>query len=137
MSGSRSAGRRALYAIGAGVWVSGAIWLLVHEPWWLRVHGAFAFASVWMFGLLWGAHVTKKWPASRRRWSGGVLTGILAWLTLSGYLLYYTGNETARSIVSVLHWTIGLACPIPFVWHRLGSRRRRAGNQVTVQNVRN
>jgi hypothetical protein len=81
------------------------------------LHGAFAFAEIWMFGLLWGIHITTAWPFPRRLWSGGVMTGVLFGPTLSGYLLYYMGNETARSFVSVLHWTIGLACPV--VWHRV------------------
>ena len=66
--------RLALYVVGCGVWTSGALWLLFHyllvqqgefgpkistlEPWWLKLHGAFAFATLWIFGLLWGVHVT-------------------------------------------------------------------------------
>jgi hypothetical protein len=73
---------------------------------------------MWIFGLVWGVHVSKAWPYARRRWSGGAMTGVLAWLIVSGYLLYYTGNESARAVVSVLHWVIGLACPIVFFWHR-------------------
>ena len=36
------------------------------EPWWLKLHGAFAFAFTWFFGLLWGTHVTVAWPRGRR-----------------------------------------------------------------------
>jgi hypothetical protein len=123
-----------LYSVGIGGWLTGGLWLLFHyffvargefgleanplEPKWLMLHGAFAFASIWMFGLLWGAHVTVAWPSSRRRWSGIMVTCLLLWLTVSGYLLYYTGNEMVRSTASVLHWTIGLGCPIAFLWHR-------------------
>jgi hypothetical protein len=133
--------RLTLYIVGMGVWLSGGLWLLFHyffieqgefgpkanpfENWWLKLHGAFAFAAIWVFGLLWGAHVTVAWPLSLRRWSGGVTTAVLFWLTLSGYLLYYEGAETARSITSVLHWSIGLACPMAFFWHRFKIRRRR------------
>jgi hypothetical protein len=131
----------ALYIIGTGVWLSGGLWLLYHyffvqqgefgpaanplEAWWLKLHGAFAFAAIWIFGLLWGAHVTKLWPSSRRRWSGSIMTGVLVWLILSGYLLYYVGEEKSRSIVSILHWSIGLACPFFFLWHRIKFRRPR------------
>jgi len=134
--------RLALYAVGAGVWLSGGLWLLFHyffpqqsdfgpsihplEPWCLRFHGAFSFATIWMFGLLWGVHVTRAWPLSQRRWSGGVMTGVMVWLTLSGYLLYYTGSETARSILAILHWVIGLGCPAAFLWHRFKFRERPA-----------
>jgi hypothetical protein len=132
--------RLGLYIVGVSVWLSGGLWLLFHyflvkqgefgpqthplEPWWLKLHGAFAFAAIWIFGLLWGVHVTPAWPFRRRRWSGGAMTGVLFWLTVSGYLLYYVGNETARSFISVLHWSIGLACPLAFFWHRARSRKR-------------
>jgi hypothetical protein len=130
--------RWALYIVGTGVWLTGGLWLLFHyffveegefgptanplEPWWLKLHGAFAFAAVWMFGLLWGIHIAKLWPHRRRRWSGGILTGVFVLLILSGYLLYYLGDDRIRPLISALHWVIGLACPIFFAWHRL--RRR-------------
>ena len=134
--------RWALYIIGVGLWLSGGLWLIFHyffveqgefgpkihplEPWWLKLHGAFGFAAIWIFGLLWGAHVSRAWPGLRRRWSGGVMTGVFASLILSGYLLYYVGNDSARSVVSVLHWGIGVASPICFGVHRLGYRKHRA-----------
>jgi hypothetical protein len=132
--------RLALYVVGIGVWLSGGLWLLFHyllleqsefgpkpnplEPWWLKLHGAFAFAGIWLLGLLWGMHITIAWPLSRRRLSGGMLTGVLIWLTLSGYLLYYIGNDDARTIVSALHWGIGLGCPVFYLLHRLRLRVR-------------
>jgi hypothetical protein len=144
--------RWALYIIGIGVWLSGGLWLLFHyflvkqgefgpvanplEPWWLKLHGAFAFAAVWMFGLLWGVHITKAWPHQRRRWSGGMLAGIFFLLILTGYLLYYIGDDKIRPLVSVLHWGIGLAGPIFFVWHRLNLRARRVHRVPVSSQVR-
>ena len=143
--------RLVVYAVGLGVWLSGGLWLLFHyffvqqgefgptvhplEPWWLRLHGAFGFAALWMFGLLWGIHITKAWPYERRRWSGSIVTGIFLWLIITGYLLYYAGGENTRSIISLLHWTVGLGSPIAFVWHRVGSFRHRtihAGTKKTT-----
>jgi len=142
--------RPLLYIIGVGVWLSGGLWLLFHhffgeqgefgpkihplEPWWLKLHGAFGFAAVWIFGLLWGVHVSRAWPDLRRRWSGGVMTGVFCWLILSGYLLYYTGNEDVRSIMSVLHWGIGLASPICLGFHRLRFQKRRLSQVDRVQD---
>lgn len=130
-------GRRwGLYLTGTGVWLTGGLWLVYHyflvtqgefgptanplEAWWLKLHGAFSFAAVWMLGLLWGIHVTKLWPHKRRRWSGGILTGVFAFFIVSGYLLYYVGDDRVRPVISALHWGIGLAGPVLFVWHRLG-----------------
>jgi hypothetical protein len=118
----------AIYVIGVGVWLSGSLWLLFHyfvvhpgpfgpassplEPWWLKLHGAFAFAAIWIFGLLWGVHIPAGWSGGRRRGTGGLLVTILGWLVLSGYLLYYLGDETARPLISLLHLD-----------HRLGHSR--------------
>jgi hypothetical protein len=145
--------RWALYIVGIGVWLSGGLWLLYHyfferqgefgptanplEPWWLKLHGAFAFAAVWVFGLLWGVHITKAWPRKRRRWSGGALTGVFALLIVSGYLLYYIGDDKVRPIVSVLHWGIGLACPVFFLFHRLRLRRRSSRNPQPISQEAN
>jgi hypothetical protein len=136
--------RLSLYAVGIGVWLTGGLWLLFHhfvvtqgefgpqanplEAWWLKLHGAFGFAAIWFFGLLWGAHVSRAWPLLRRRWSGGLMTALFLWLTISGYLLYYVGNDTARAILSILHWVIGLGCPLAFVWHRFSFRWLRQRN---------
>ena len=133
--------RWALYIVGIGVWLTGGMWLLFHyfivkqgefgptvnplEPWWLNLHGAFAFAAVWIFGLLWGVHIAKLWPSKRKRWSGGILTAVFTLLILSGYLLYYVGDDRIRPLISVLHWGIGLACPAFFAWHRLRGRAIR------------
>jgi hypothetical protein len=129
----------AIYSIGAGAFISGVLWLLFHhflviegefgaernllEAWWLKVHGAFAFAAIGLFGWMWGTHITRAWPASRRRWSGTSFTALFAWLILSGYLLYYLGADRPRSIVSVLHWGLGLAAPLLIFWHKFDRRR--------------
>jgi len=133
-----------LYVVVIGVWFTGGIWLQFHyfmgrqgdfgplenplTPWWLRLHGAFAFAAIWIFGLLWGTHVATAWPRKRRRWSGGLLAGIFLFLIVSGYLLYYVGDDRVRPVLSVLHWGIGLVCPVFFFFHRLRRRRQRNRN---------
>ncbi len=130
--------RWAFYIVGIGVWLTGALWLLFHyffvtqgefgpttnplEPWWLKLHGAFAFAAVWIFGLLWGIHITKLLPTQRKRWSGSALTGVFALLIVSGYLLYYVGDDRFRPMISLLHWVIGLASPVALLGHRLKRR---------------
>lgn len=124
-----------VYGVGLGLWLSGALWLAFHyfmrregefgpapnplEHWWLVAHGLFGFAALWLFGLLWGQHIAGAWKAGRHRISGGLIFATLALLIASGYLLYYTGGDETRSIVSLIHWTIGLALPLPFIVHRL------------------
>jgi MYXO-CTERM domain-containing protein len=125
--------------VALGIWASGAAWLGAHyflrlnttfgfetnpaEPWLLATHGAFAFASLFSLGLLWGVHVVNGWAVRRRRMSGGVLLGAVAFLALTGYLLYYAGDDTLRNITSIAHWAVGLAALGLFLGHRF--RRRR------------
>jgi hypothetical protein len=89
----------------------------------LGLHGAFAFGAIWILGFLWGVHVAPGWEGRKRRRSGAALIGLFLWLILSGYLLYYVGHEQLRSVTSLLHWSLGLVFPIPFLIHRLASRR--------------
>jgi hypothetical protein len=133
-------GRKQLVnAVGLGVWASGTLWLVFHtflqvkgefgpsphplEPWWLKLHGVFAFASLWTFGLLWGVHLVQGWSLHRRRWSGSVLFGGVLVLIVSGWLLYYVGSDTARPVVSVAHWAVGLAALPLYLLHRLARSR--------------
>ena len=128
--------------IGLGVWISGAAWLVVHYwlgsqdavnlqvspagPWWLKVHGALAFLAIWTGGLLWGLHIAKAWHLRRHRWSGGILIGSLLLLVLSGYLLYYVGEESTRQGISLLHWILGLLIPLAYLTHRLAKKLPRS-----------
>ncbi len=128
-------GRRWLsYGIGLGLWASGTIWLVYHyflkqrtefglaenplTHWWLALHGLFAFATLWLFGLLWGQHILGAWKTKRHRVSGSLLIAVLAVLIVTGYLLYYAGGDETQAIVSAVHWVVGLAAPLPFLLHR-------------------
>jgi hypothetical protein len=129
-----------VYAISLGLWLSGALWLLLHhfvviegpfgpiphpmEFLSIAAHGAFGFASLWLLGLLWSVHIPAGWRSLRRRWSGSVMFSVAAFLVLSGYLLYYLSADMIP-IVAVLHWTIGLACPALFLLHRFSPDRAR------------
>lgn len=133
--------QRAIYLVGAGLWASGAAWLLFHYAfkvktlfgtaenplthWWIIAHGLLAFASIFLFGLLWGQHIVAGWKSGRHRWSGGAVFATLSILVASGYLLYYAGGDDTRAITSLVHWIIGLALPLPFLWHWKIRRRSR------------
>jgi hypothetical protein len=126
--------RYLVWPIVTGVWLSGALWLVFHEflvgrgefglaahpleQWWLRAHGAFAFASLWLLGFLSVAHVGERWAWRRQRGSGLILLGVYAWLVLTGYILYYAGDDTVRAAASLGHWTVGLVALILLLLHR-------------------
>ena len=129
-----------VYTVGWGLWLSGALWLLFPyarmrkgefgdtphplEPWWLRMHAAFAFMALWSFGLVWGVHIVAGWRTGRQRVSGSAAVAVLGWLVLTGYLLYYLTDDRWRDINGIAHWALGLAMPALFVLHIVLGRRR-------------
>lgn len=129
--------RLAVYVIAGGAWTTGALWLVFHyflqrkgdfgpaphplEHWWLTLHGAFAFGALWTLGLLSASHILGGWSTGRRRWSGGLLLAFVTTLAVSGYLLYYLGDEIPRKIASLIHWIMGLSSILFFVFHRIKS----------------
>ena len=135
-----------VYWVFGLLWFSGVGWLVFHyflrqasefgemphalETWWLRLHGAGAFAGLWLIGLLWAIHLLPGWKA-RRRPSGIVLSVLTAVLVLSGYLLYYAGGERVHAVVALAHWMIGLALPLPLLLHGLRARRAHEGKRNT------
>lgn len=134
---------------GAGLWLSGAAWLLLHycaqregefgpemnplEPWMMKLHGLVLIPALLGLGGLLLVHIPKGWDWKRahQRLTGLILSAILAVLIISGYMLYYVGGENLRAWTSVGHWGIGLGLPAIFLWHwlhaRMARRRRRAG----------
>lgn len=126
---------------GVGLWLSGVLWLVFHfylrregewgpephelEPWWLRLHGAFAFLTLWTAGLLFASHMARGWATARRRVTGVLLVGWLLLLAISGYLLLYAGDDGVWGILSPTHWIAGLALPLAYVAHRWLRRAAR------------
>jgi hypothetical protein len=121
--------------VGGGLWATGALWLIFHyflrpvgefgpephmlEPWWLGLHGLFAFLSLTVIGLLCGLHIGKAWASKRRRWSGSILLGGLALLSVTGWMLLYVGDDGVWGLTTPTHWMIGLALPVAYGLHRL------------------
>ncbi|HKE47450.1 MAG TPA: hypothetical protein VKB52_05260 [Rhodanobacteraceae bacterium] len=133
---------RWVYAVLSLLWASGAVWLVLRyflrpagefgelphplEPWLMRLHGLGAFAALWLAGQLWIVHVVPSWRSHRR--NSGILLGVIfAVLIVSGYLLYYAGDENLRAFVSIAHWSIGLVLVVPLLVHSLRRRSRRWG----------
>ena len=130
---------RLLVWSGAVLWLTGAGWLLLHhygqrqgefgpetnplEPWMLRLHGAALIAALLGVGGLLVAHVWRGWQYRRQRAIGLALLVTVGLLVVTGYLLYYAGDEQGRPWISILHWAVGLASPVLFAWHHRAGRR--------------
>lgn len=136
----RSQQRNGVLSVAALVTITGLSWLyaayllsaedefgfqLPHplQHWSLVAHGVTSFAALWGFGMLWSQHVLTGWRARRKRITGGVLFGCVAWLAISGCALYYLGSEQWRSWTSLAHWTVGLVAVSMFIAHYLARWR--------------
>lgn len=116
--------RRWVFVAGGACLLTGALWLIFdafvqHEgPFgpephplqrqWLIAHGAAGMLMLWVFGLVWLAHVRRGWPRRRNRRSGAFMVASMILLALSGWGLYYLGSETLRPWLSQFHWILGL-----------------------------
>ncbi|HEX7951926.1 MAG TPA: hypothetical protein VF523_02530 [Burkholderiales bacterium] len=137
-----------LYASGALLVLSGALWLLFHyfvriqgqfgdsphplEKWWLCAHGVCAALFLIGFGSVLPGHVRRAWTGRRNRLSGTVFFAPLAILMATGYGLYYLGDESARALVSAVHWIIGLGIPVLMGWHIWLGRASRPHRHAAI-----
>lgn len=106
------------------LWVSGALWLVLHfgfaqqspfgplpnpwEPAVMRVHGLAAVGGVFLLGWMAGGHVLERWGSLRNRLSGLLLAACAALLAASGYALYYATGALHDAAVAV-HELLGVA----------------------------
>jgi hypothetical protein len=132
----------AIYGVFGALWGSGMLWLVFHyflplrgpfgnmpnpaERWLIALHGASAFAALWLGGWLWHAHVAPWWRNGKRRRSGMFLVALGGVLIVSGYALYYANDDTLRRIASTTHWLLGLLFALPLAVHGMRSGRYRA-----------
>lgn len=130
---------------GAGLWLSGGAWLLLHyfgqtpgeygpemnplEPWMMKLHGLVLIPALLGIGGMFVAHIPKGWAHQPQRVAGITLCAVLAVLIVSGYMLYYVGDDVLREWTSLAHWIIGIALPAAFLWHYLNGLavRRKKG----------
>ena len=131
--------RRSVYATWLLLLASGVLWLVlrwflrpmtefgesVHplEPWSMKLHGAAAMAALFFIGSILHLHIRRALKAGRNAATGWAMIGVLAFLVLTGYGLYYLAGEADRPVWSVLHWAVGLAAAVLSVLHVVVGRR--------------
>jgi hypothetical protein len=74
------------------------------------------FFVLWL-GTLLVSHVNHAWHARKNRPNGAFFLAAVGLLTLSGYALYYLGNENLRAADGQLHLWLGVAAPALLLWH--------------------
>lgn len=125
--------QRWFYSVSAILFLSGAAWavfgwlaerqearaefLLSLKPWSLKLHGAAAMAFLVALGILIPTHIKRAWQARRNRVNGAFFVTVMAILVLTGYGLYYCGDEQWRNTASNIHLVLGFASPVLLVWH--------------------
>jgi hypothetical protein len=124
--------RLTLYATSLVLLISGAAWAWIHRldhdgqashalrelnPRLIAAHGFAALGFVLLLGTFLPGHVRRAWHAHKNRTNGAFFLTAVSVLTLSGYLLYYLGDERWRDATSKLHLWLGLAMPVLLFWH--------------------
>jgi hypothetical protein len=143
----------AVYGATAALAVSGIIWLVLHyflavpgeygpqihplEPWMLRLHGAAAMAGLIIYGSLLPVHVRRAWSIRRNIVLGIGLVAVMLLLTVTGYLLYYSGDENTRPLISAVHWILGLVVPALLVWHIVSGRMQTRVSETPSEPMDN
>ncbi len=118
------------YNTGWILWISGGAWWIFHRPglsipWLLAIHGAAAMIFLVVFGVLIPTHIKKGRAAGKNLASGHTLIAVTVGLAVTGYGLYYSGNETLRAWTSAAHSILGLGSPLLIAWHLFFRRKRR------------
>jgi len=117
------------YSVFGVLFLSGVIWLLVRysdfAPWLLRIHGAAAMASLVILGVLIPAHMRRAWERKRNQVTGIIMVALCLLMILSGYGLYYCGDELLHAWWSGFHSVVGCLFPLTLVWHVFSGRKFR------------
>jgi cytochrome bd-type quinol oxidase subunit 2 len=128
--------RTLAYVVLGVLSLSGIVWMIVQTttdnagdfPALLsKIHGAAAMMALALLGYL-VTHIRKGWKAKKNRLSGATLLSVYLLLILSGYGLYYAGDENFRRFISHWHAWIGVAMvallPIHIAVGRIVMRKR-------------
>lgn len=127
-----------LYGSCLALFVTGALWAWLHymdvtgrlgdswrslNPWLMKIHGFAAVGFVLVLGTLLPVHVRHSWHAHKNRSNGAFFLGCMVLLILSGYALYYLGDEGSREKTSGFHLWLGMASPCLLILHIWFGRR--------------
>jgi hypothetical protein len=90
----------------------------------LKLHGGAAVVSLILLGALIN-HVRKGWKSRKNRTSGLTLILAILFLVVTGYGLYYAGDEQLRTLISQWHSWVGLGIVLLLPAHVLIGRAFR------------
>lgn len=120
--------KRWLYGVTAILWLTGTIWFVLHhltpdgefgsstQFMLLKVHGIAAMAFLFVLGIIFH-HIPPGWQNKHQRVSGVPLLSICGILILTGWGLYYLGQEDWRNAASLIHSAFGIVLPFIILAH--------------------
>jgi len=125
--------RYSIYFVFGGVWLTGCIWLVLHlyyaapdefgitrhpwEPTLLWVHGVLSIVVAYLFGWTMARHASEGWRLHKRRISGGLLTFVVAVLSISGFMLFFVTSDAWQMQSARVHEVIGVLVTLFAVEH--------------------
>jgi len=110
--------RALIYAALGLLFLSGLLWQTGWERSLLmKIHGAAAMATLVLLGTLLARHVPAGWSAGTNRISGVAVLVASAWLSITGYALYYSGSDALRYWAGETHFWIGIGGAALFGLH--------------------
>lgn len=88
----------------------------------LKSHGIVGPLFILSFGAVIESHVRPMLNSQKRRFSGWVLLGLGLFEIGSSLVLYYSGNDSIRSFISISHIVLGSVLALAYFTHakRLG-----------------
>lgn len=123
----------AISVSGVGLWycekfrAEGQLDASLWELRWRQLHGWSIPSMLVVFGMILRSHVFKGFRIGKNRLSGSLLLLTVAWLTLSGWGLYYSAEDVWRGFFHQTHEWFGFGLIGLFFAHGiLGYRSRRA-----------
>jgi hypothetical protein len=121
----------------AGLWIWAQTGLSSDNPvpsLMMKIHGAAAMATLILLGALLN-HIRRGWIAKKNRCSGVALLAVILFLILTGYGLYYAGDEQLRALISRSHTWIGFGLFLLIPAHALLGRalRRKKGSRQNTE----
>ena len=105
------------------LWFTGLLWLLLDfmnlgsygKTQLLIFHGALIIPALVSLGVLIVSHIPEGWEPTKKRKSGFLLSFIMLFLVISGFVLFYT--DAAVYEISYSHSLVGLILVPLIFWH--------------------
>jgi hypothetical protein len=124
--------KRSIHFVAVAVLLTGVVWLALHfapnnwidetpsrhlQAQLLKLHGAAAMLALIALGTLLIAHILPALKNPQNRVAGITLLACAGILAITGWGLYYIGDEDLRGWASDVHIAIGAAAALTFIWH--------------------